>query len=99
MVSTVSKTDQGVAITGELVFANAAKLAEQGNQIIIDANQKDEIEFDCSEMKRIDSAGIALLLQWHREIKRKNKTCRYVGLRDQTKSLIQAYRLESVITT
>lgn len=99
MVSSISKTDQGLAITGELVFANVTELSDQGNQIIIDANQQDEFEIDCSEMERIDSAGIALLLQWQRETSKNNRACRFVALRDQSKSLIQAYKLESIIAT
>ncbi len=98
MAPNISKTEKGIAITGKLVFANIAALSEQSNQMFVDQKQHNDFEIDCSEIERIDSAGIALLLHWHREKNRNNKTCRFVGLRDQTKSLLKAYRLESVIT-
>jgi ABC-type transporter Mla MlaB component len=48
-------------------------------------------------MERIDSAGIALLLEWQRLSTNDNLNCRYEGLPKQAKKLIEAYRLQSLI--
>jgi len=96
MTSAINKTEQGLAISGKLVYSTVADLSELGNQVIAESNQN-TVDIDCQSMERIDSAGIALLLQWQRESKVANKACRFVNLSDQAKSLIQAYQLQTVI--
>lgn len=100
MTSSVVKTDQGIAVTGNLVYANVSEILKQADQFIeqsLNSNQ-DEFIVDCKNIERIDSAGIALLLDWQRESSKTNKSFQFVEMPDQAKSLIQAYRLQSVIT-
>ena len=52
---------------------------------------------DCKEMERIDSAGIALLLEWQRQFKNTDLTCLFKDLSKQAQSLITTYRLQSLI--
>ena len=100
MSSGLTKTDQGMAISGKLVFSSVADLLNQGNQYLEqkrNSNKNAVFEIDCQAMQRIDSAGIALLIEWHRQCVEAKMTCRFVKLSDQAQSLIQAYRLQSLI--
>lgn len=93
----VEQREKGMTISGSLIFANVTTLLEKGCALI---KQHDGGSFviDCSAITRIDSAGIALLLEWQRQSKNKNSVCRFVGLSNQAQSLIQTYRLQSLIT-
>jgi len=96
MTTSITQTNQGMAVTGNLVYANVTELLNKANQYIETNRNSDKDKFiiDCKNMKRIDSAGIALLIDWQRESSKANKTCHFVEMSDQVKSLIQAYRLQ-----
>lgn len=102
MLSTITKTDQGMALAGKLVFNSVTGLLEQGNQYLAQnlSNNKQGgfFSIDCLEVERMDSAGIALLLEWQRQCSNAKNNCRFVGLSEQAESLINAYRLQSLIT-
>ena len=99
--SKIIKTEQGMAVSGELVFANVSNLLGQGNKHLKQYNNQSQdnssFVIDCTAMERIDSAGIALLLEWQRQFSSKNKNCRFQSLSQQAQALIEAYRLQSLI--
>ena len=101
VTATVIKSDQGMALSGALVFASVSDLIEQGNQHLKQHHNQPENDsvfvIDCESMNRIDSAGIALLIEWQRQGKNNNLTCRFEGLSKQAQALIEAYSLESLI--
>jgi len=94
--SEIVKSEQGMTVLGSLVFANITTLLEKGSGVI-EQYQGDSFVIDCTEMKRIDSAGIALLIEWQRQSKNCKIVCRFEGLSNQAQSLIKAYRLQSLI--
>jgi len=55
------------------------------------------LNFDCSEVTRIDSAGIALLIEWKRACDNNNKQFSISNLPEQAKSLVDTYRLKDVL--
>jgi len=89
---TLSKNDEGFAISGSLVFETVSKIVDQGAERI-QQHKTDEIVVDCQQLSRIDSAGIATLLAWQRESSHLNITCRFEQLPKQATSLLKAYRL------
>ena len=95
--SKIEKSEQGMTLSGELTFASVVDLLEQGNQCLNQHKQDSPFTIDCKSMERIDSAGIALLLEWHRQCKNNNKLCRFEGLSKQAQALIGTYRLKSLI--
>ncbi len=97
VASKVEKREKGMTVSGSLVFANISSLLEKGCELIRQ-HQGGSFVIDCSAVKRIDSAGIALLLEWQRQSRNKKAVCRFVGLSSQAQSLIQAYRLQSLIS-
>lgn len=97
--SSIIKTDQGMSVSGALTFSSVKEVLSQGNEYINEGSFEKESTFiiDCSSIKHIDSAGIALLVEWQRQCINKDINSRYVGLLDQPKSLIKTYQLESSI--
>ena len=99
--STILKTDTGMKVSGKLIFTNITDFLNQGNQCIEQNSGSDQVhsfEINCQEIQRLDSAGIALLLEWQRKCSEAKKRCSFSELSTQAQSLIKAYRLESVIT-
>lgn len=94
----VIKSELGIALSGALVFANVADFLEQGNRLLKQHSDASVCVIDCKAMQRIDSAGIALLLEWQRQCKNSHKDCRFEGLSEQAQALIQAYRLSTLIS-
>jgi len=101
VTSKVIESEQGMTLSGALVFTSVADLLGQGNKHLkqyLELNPNDSsFVIDCKAMERIDSAGIALLIEWQRQCTNDNKTCRFEGLAKQAQALIEAYRLESLI--
>lgn len=98
-LSTVVSTENGLQLSGSLVFANVSELLEQGTTAlrVLQNLQLDALVIDCKEIIKIDSAGIALLIEWKRWCNNHKKKCQINGLPNQAKSLIETYRLQHVI--
>lgn len=93
----VEQREKGMTVSGSLVFATVTILLEKGCTLIRQ-HKGGSFVIDCSAITRIDSAGIALLIEWQRQSKNNNAVCRFVGLSNQAQSLIRAYRLQSLIS-
>jgi len=98
-LSTVESTENGLQLSGSLVFSNVSELLGQGtSELEVLQNSKiDTLIIDCKEISRIDSAGIALLIEWKRWCNNHKKKCLINGLPSQAKSLIETYRLQQVL--
>ena len=100
-MSKLNISKNGMAITGELVFASVTEILEQGNDCIqqfLSTKQTDNIAIDCSQIERIDSAGIATLIDWQRQCSKANVTARFDHFPKQSQSLIKAYCLETLLS-
>lgn len=94
----MKNTEQGIALSGALAFISASDLLKQGNELLA-SNSNNSVVIDCENVTRIDSAGIALLLEWKRHCDSNNKTCEIKNLPQQAISLLETYRLQSLIST
>lgn len=56
-----ARGDGRFALSGDLVFDNAARVLEAGDSAF---GKKPGIEVDLAGVGRVDSAGLALLLEW-----------------------------------
>lgn len=98
------KSEQGFTLSGDIVFSNVSDLLKESdsylkNGLSNNSNKSKDLTFvvDCKGMSRIDSAGIALLLEWQRQFTAVKKSCVFQGLSNQAQALIEAYRLQSLI--
>lgn len=90
-------SEQGLMVKGDLVFATVSSVREKSYGIL-ENYHKNEFVVDCSDMSRIDSAGIALMLEWKQWCNENKKKCHLKGLQAQGVSLIETYTLGDLLT-
>ena len=69
--------DGRFALTGDLVFGNAARALEAGEAAF---GGHPEVEVDLAGVGRVDSAGLALLLEWALAARASGGSVRYRNL-------------------
>ncbi len=92
----VSTTEQGLQLKGDLVYASVSDLVKAGGTLL-QKHQGNEIIVNCSEITRVDSAGISLLLEWKRLCNQINKRFKVEGLPKQAVALIKTYKLNNIL--
>jgi phospholipid transport system transporter-binding protein len=83
------------AVSGELSFATVPALWTQSHAAF--AGDSEAIDIDLSDVRRADSAGLALLVAWMRQARRAEKTVRFSHPPQQLLALAKANRLEPVL--
>lgn len=86
------KNQSGYQLQGSLVYDSVHKLIAKGAKAI--ASTSDSVEIDCEQLLRIDSAGIALFINWQRYCEQNNQRFYLTHLPLQATSLIKANKLD-----
>ena len=93
---TIEKTQQNnYLIAGELSFATVSKALSESSHLF---NVESEMIVDLINVNHVDSAGIALLIEWLRMAKNKSKTLEYRNISEQMLAIARISGLESVLT-
>ena len=96
--TTVSMLKDDVSLKGNLLFSTVSSILTEGCTMI--ANHKaGTITIDMSEVEKIDSAGIALLLAWKRLCDENNKKYQLKDVSQQAISLISTNKLEKILNS
>lgn len=82
-------------VGGELTFATVTGILGQSRELFAKAGESIEIELDGVE--RVDSAGLALLIEWMRMASAQGKTIRFFRLPEQMMAIAAASDLESIL--
>jgi phospholipid transport system transporter-binding protein len=90
-VEFIEQTDGYYLLSGKLVFDTVGDLAQH----ILRGN--DRIIIDCSNVSHMDSAGIALLVEWKRQAYRLGQDLLLKDLPQQAKAIIKATRLDTLL--
>jgi phospholipid transport system transporter-binding protein len=77
-MTTLRTTPNGVMIEGELTVNVIPGLIDQGNTLI--KQSVGDVTFDLSGVTHVDSASLALLIDWVRYAKREKKVLRFKHL-------------------
>lgn len=88
--------EQGLTLDGELVFSTLSDISKE-SKTMIKNHENNSLLIDCTKLDRVDSAGIALMVEWKRWCKEINKPCRIVGIQPQVSALIDTYKLNKVL--
>ena len=81
-----------LSLVGRLDRTQATLLCKQKNYGL-----KPEVKrVDLSKLEYIDSAGVALLLEWYQIHKKDNKSLKYEGMNEQFKQLLVLYDLDDL---
>lgn len=82
----------GYRVSGELTYQTVPAVFEQKFEFA------DKTRIDLSNVARIDSAGLALLVEWTCVARRQNKTLVLEQIPDSLRSLIEVSGLGEVLT-
>ena len=83
----------GYRLIGELTYSTVPAVFQQGIEFA------DETGMDLGGVKRIDSAGLALLVEWTCEARRQGKTLVLEQMPESLRSLIEVSGLGEVLAT
>ena len=72
-----TRGDNRFALSGDLVFENTARVLEAGETAF---GERPAIEVDLADVGRVDSAGLALLLEWAVAARAAGRAVRYRNL-------------------
>ncbi len=89
MQASVERRDGGVAIIGPLTFASVAELYEAGTAEL----PAGDIDIDLSGVTKVDSAGLALLVEWQKRARRSGAA---ISLRQAPKQLLELIRVSGL---
>ncbi len=89
-------TNNGVDLKGNLTFSAVSSVLSEGCKLL-ESHQADSVNINLADVKKIDSAGIALLLEWKRLCDRNNKSYQVVGAQKQAISLITTNKVQGIL--
>lgn len=81
-------------VSGDLSFANVMSVYEKSLSYLLSSG---ELNFDFSQVKSSDSAGLALILEWSKFAKSNNKNVRFSTIPPHLVSLAKAADMDEVI--
>lgn len=91
-----SNTDPGLfQLSGQLGYENASDMAIEGKTLL--AGSQQPITLDFSAVKRVDTAGIAVILSWTRLVRDNQQSLTIKGLPAQAVALIQNSGLANLL--
>jgi phospholipid transport system transporter-binding protein len=90
----VSAGDGRVRISGDLTFETVAGLRERGAEVL---RGHGDVTLDLNAVTRADSAGLALMVEWLREARRKDAGLHVVNMPDQMLAIARMSKLDGVL--
>ncbi len=89
--------DAYYALSGQLGFNTIATLLACSDCLFKHSSQGQVIIVDCSKLSHIDSAGIALFLEWKRKAQKAKQNIQFKNLPKQAKAIIKAAHLGNIL--
>ncbi len=93
--SVVRVSDAELAISGDMVFATANELRSEGQKLL--SGMHNEITVDLSQVSRVGSVGLSVLMCWLRMAQVLGKSMRFVNAPDGMMDVSRVSSLEQVI--
>ena len=95
MKNAVSADTNGIIrVSGELTFVTAPTLLPKSQEWFSGAAKT--FTLDCSDVTKLDSAGVALLVEWMKRAKANSRPLRVTNLPKQARDLLRITGLDSV---
>jgi phospholipid transport system transporter-binding protein len=86
--------DERVRLSGELNFSTVSGLEEQSKKLFKENNS---IILDLKEVKRADSAGVALLVEWVRQAESHHCKVNFTNIPEQMLSIARVSALDTIL--
>ncbi len=90
----VSAEDGRVEISGDLTFETVSGLRERGAEVL---RGDGDVTLDLDAVTRADSAGLALMVEWLKQAKRKDTSLQVVNMPDQMLAIARMSKLDSIL--
>jgi phospholipid transport system transporter-binding protein len=81
-------------LVGDLSFRSVPGLLETARDMI---GEVAEITVDLADVRRSDSAGVALLVEWMRDARRQGKSITYLNIPSQMLAIARVSSLDTVL--
>ncbi len=94
-VEFVDQGDGRFAVRGDLTFRTAGIALEESKELFADHSI---LQIDLSEVKRTDSAGLALLLEWVNWAKNYVREIRFLNVPDEVLSIAQISEVDDLLS-
>jgi len=88
------REDGSFALKGTLSFKTVTALRNQGIDLF---NASEALVIDLADIKRSDSAGVALLIEWMRFAQSQGKSISYLNTPSQMLAIVRASSLDSIL--
>ena len=88
-----------LALTGELTFATIPGVLAQSAEFEARPDLPDKLVIDFTGVSGVDSAAVALLLEWRRQALRRGKTLVFTSLPPNLLALARLYGVADLIQT
>lgn len=83
-----------VEIAGDLTFDTVATLRERGVEVLkVDG----DVTLDLNAVTRADSAGLALMVEWLKQAKRRDASLHVVNMPDQMLAIARMSKLDEIL--
>jgi phospholipid transport system transporter-binding protein len=82
------------ALQGPIVFATAGELLKAGNRLF--AGNAD-VHLDLSKVTRVDSAALALLIEWLRQAAHTGHTLQFAGMPEKLRSIARLTGTDQIL--
>jgi len=93
----IVSTDKGVDLNGSLIYSTVSSILSESCKLL-ENHQASSININLADVKKIDSAGITLLLEWKRLCDKNNKSYQVVGAQEQAISLITTNKMQDILS-
>lgn len=91
----ILRVDGRFKVSGELTFATVTEVLGQSRRLFAEAG--DSIEIELGEVTRVDSAGLALLIEWMRQARTLDKAICFFDLPEQMTAIAAASDLHAIL--
>jgi phospholipid transport system transporter-binding protein len=85
-----------IAVRGALTFETACRAHEAGLRAI-EAATAPEIEVECAQVDEIDSAGLAVMLDWLAVAREQNRSVRFIHVPDTLLAVARISEIEALL--
>jgi phospholipid transport system transporter-binding protein len=83
-------------LRGELSFASALSALSKTTRMF---SSSTDVIFDLQEVQRVDSAGVALLLEWQLRAQAVGMRLRYINLPNQLRAIARVTGVDGILAT
>lgn len=91
-------SDKSYRIYGELTFSTAGEALRKTPQLACEKGQGECIGFDLSGITRVDSAGLAVLLEWQRMSLVVGGRLKYLNFPNQVLALAKVANVDEILS-